>query len=169
MTHDIERSDLLEWAHHEHEHLSKLFDDLRATFNAIAVGELEGPRREEALDQAVEDLEVALEDMLEHFNEEEEIYFLAIEGRFPEFGPEIDALKSTHETICARTRRLQRHVGARRDSIAQMSAELIALVNELTLALERHNSEEQRVFEKALNLLSEDERLALMDAKASMR
>ena len=85
MTNTIDRSDLLDWAHHEHEHLTKLFDDLRATFNKIAVGELEGAQREEALDQAVDDLEGALEDMLEHFNEEEEVYFLAIEARFPEF------------------------------------------------------------------------------------
>lgn len=168
MTQEIDRSDLLEWAHHEHEHLSKLFDDLRNTFNGIAVGELTGAQREEALDLAVEDLEVALDDMLEHFNEEEEIYFVAIEQRFPEFAEDIDQLKQTHEQICSRTRQLQRHVASNRDTIHEMSAELIALVNEVTLALERHNLREQEVFERALQRIPDDERVALLDAKRAI-
>ena len=164
----IDRSDLLEWAHHEHEHLTRLFDDLRATFNQIAVGDLEGLRREEALDQGVEDLEAALEDMLEHFNEEEEVYFQVIETRFPEFAPKIEALTATHEKICARTQRLQRHLAQRRDEIHEMSAELIALINEVTLELERHNEQEQEVFVQALQRLPENERLELLATKKSL-
>jgi hemerythrin-like domain-containing protein len=168
MTDTIDRSDLLDWAHHEHEHLTKLFDDLRATFNKIAVGELEGTQREEALDQAVDDLEGALDDMLEHFNEEEEVYFLAIEARFPEFSEQIENLISTHEKLCSRTQRLQRLLATREDDLSEMSGELIALINELTLSLERHNEEEQEVFVQALKRLPEDERIALLDAKKTL-
>lgn len=168
MTQQIDRADLIEWAHHEHEHLSKLFEDLRSTFNRIAVGELASEQRDEALDQAVEDLEGALEDMLEHFNEEEEVYFLAIEGRFPEFGEAIAELTQTHEQICDQTRKLKRHLATRRDEIGQMSVELIALVNELAISLERHNEREQEVFTQALQQMSEDERLALLDRKRAL-
>lgn len=168
MTDHVDRSDLIEWAHHEHAHLSKMFDDLRTTFNDMAVGALEGERREEALDQAVEDLEVALDDMLEHFNEEEEVYFLAIEQRFPEFGEAIGELVSAHERICERTRKLQRHLSARPEDLDQMSAALIALVNELALEVERHNESEQEIFQRALERLSADERLALLDRKQAL-
>lgn len=168
MVDHIERSDLREWAHHEHLHLSRLFDDLRVTFNRIALGELEGSEREDALDQAVEDLEVALDDMLEHFNEEEEVYFVAIEQRFPEYSEQISALKAAHEDICTKTQTLQRHLGNQRDKIETMSVALIALVNEVAVAVERHNGAEHEIFDLALARLSEDDRLELMVRKKSL-
>ena len=172
MREPIERSDLLDWTHHEHEHLSKLFDDLRATFNRLALGDVESAEREEMLGQAMEDLEGALEDMLEHFNEEEEVYFLAIEQRFPEFGEAIAELVSAHESICTSTRRLRRHIaGAALPSeggIEAMSAALIAMVNELARDVERHNAAEHAVFSQALRQLSPHERIAIMDRKRAL-
>ena len=160
----IERSDLHEWAHHEHAHLDKLFDDLRATFNAIATGELVGEAREEALGEALEDLRMALEEMLEHFSEEEEVYFLAIEQRFVDMTPKLDQLAQAHELICERTRKLKRHL-ATEDVGKETSAYLIALVNELALAIERHNEQEQMVFKEALARMSDDERIEVLREK----
>lgn len=165
----VDRSDLLDWANHEHEHLSKLFDDLRATFNEMAQGELDEEAMQEASGQALEDLDVALEDMLEHFNEEEEVYFLAIEQRFPEYSESIEALVRTHESICAKIQRLQRHLVEDREALAgELSAKLVALVNSLALEVERHNIQEQEVFTSALKRLSTDEQIALMARKQSL-
>lgn len=170
-TRQMERSDLVEWATHEHVHLSRLFDDLRATFNAMAQGEWEEEEREEALSQALEDLDGALEDMLEHFNEEEEVYFLAIEQRFPEYGESIEALVKAHEAICDRVQQLQQQLAREEwggSSDRELSARLIALVNSLALEVERHNEREQEVFSRALQRLSPDERVALMDHKHAL-
>lgn len=169
----IDRSDLVEWANHEHVHLSKLFDDLRQTFNEMAQGELEGDSLDEALALAFDDLEGGLEDMLEHFNEEEEVYFLAIEQRFPEYATQIDHLTQTHEVICEKIQRLQRHIReVERDletgERQELSARLIALVNSLAVEVERHNEQEQAVFEGALKRLSVDEQIALLDKKRAL-
>ena len=161
MTETIERSDLYEWAHHGHEHMGKLFDDLRGTFNAIATGELVGQAQEVALGQALEDLEGALEDMLEHFGEEEELYFVAIEQRFGEMSHKLDELVAGHERICARTRKLQRHVASQGD-LREASGMLIALVNELALDIERHNEREHEVFGEALSRMSDEDKLDVM-------
>lgn len=171
MSSHLERSDLVEWATHEHEHLSKLFDDLRATFNRLATGELSDEAHDEALAQALDDLEGALDDMLEHFNEEEEVYFVAIRQRFPELATAVDELVTAHEQICGRTQRLQRQVATSQRGSgggAQMSAALIALVNELALEVERHNVQEQAILSQALRRLSPDERIVLMDDKRAL-
>jgi len=171
-TKHIDRSDLVEWANHEHVHLSKLFDDLRQTFNDMAQGELEGDALQEALSVALDDLDGALEDMLEHFNEEEEVYFQAIEQRFPQYASQIDALVCAHEEICKKIRTLQQCVREyeqpMKGGYKELSARLIALVNSLALAVERHNKEEQDVFEGALKHLSVDEQIALLEQKQAL-
>ena len=169
-TQKIERADLVEWVNHDHEHVSMLFDDLRATFNAMAQEDLSPSALEETLAQAFEDLDVALDDMLDHFSEEEEVYFIAIERRFPEYTAAIEELVVTHESICARVRDLQRQLGPNREqSGVALSARLIAMVNSLALEVERHNAKEQAVFEGALRQMSEGEQLALMHQRRALR
>lgn len=165
----LDRSDLLEWASHEHDHMGKLFDDLGETFGRIARGELAGKDQEEAVELAVEDLEVALEDMLEHFNEEEEVYFFAIEQHFPEFGAQLEGLVDAHEQICTQIKGLQRSCdelrqGAPRQSWGQLNAQVQALVD----ALVDHNDREREVFQAALVRLSESQLQELLEVKQAI-
>ena len=78
-----QKSDLIDTVHHEHDHLGKLFDDLEETFEDLASGDMDSSRYVEVVESASGDLEVALDEMLHHFNQEEEVFFVEIEERFP--------------------------------------------------------------------------------------
>lgn len=164
----LDRSDLTEWANHEHEHMSKLFDDLRETFGMIARGELVGKEREEAVELALEDLEVALEDMLEHFNEEEEVYFFAIEQHFPEFGDHLEQLVVAHEEICAQIKTLKRGIVGVRGGQPTSWQVLNEQVQGLVGALGDHNDREREVFQSALARLNEAQLKALIEVKEAL-
>lgn len=162
------RSDLLEWASHEHDHVTKLFEDLARTFEGLSTGELLGQERADALDEAVEELGMALEDIMEHFTEEEEVYFVAIEQRMPQFQGDIEELVATHEGICVQIQQLEQLLVRRRGELDQLTGELDDRLRELVRAVRRHNAEEQALFDAALRQLSEHERAALLDTKRSL-
>ena len=174
----LDRSDLAEWAGHEHEHMSKLFDDLSETFRRMAAGQLVGQEQEEALEVALDDLDVALEDMLEHFNEEEEVYFGAIEQHFPELSHALEELVQAHEDICAMIKGLQRQivVGTSRASASSRVATRAALdvrgldeqVQSLVGALKQHNEREREVFQAALTRLNQEQLEALRQTKQAL-
>src|SRR5690554_6120530 len=101
------RSDIIDLIHHEHEHICKLFTDLHDRFEKIAAGELVEESRDEMVEAAAEELDVALEEMLHHFNQEEEVLFIDFEQRFPELAADVTSLVEAHESMCERTRWLQ--------------------------------------------------------------
>jgi hypothetical protein len=165
----MESSDLIDWAHHEHAHLSRLFEDLEQTFTRIGAGEVEEGSVAEVLELALEDLSGALEDMLEHFGEEEEVYFVEIERRAPQFAPRIELLVEVHERICLQTRELERKM--RRYKAERGDAALSALgdgVRALAAEVQAHNTQEQAVFADALRQMSEMERQQLMAHKRAL-
>ncbi|MEM1350061.1 MAG: hemerythrin domain-containing protein [Myxococcota bacterium] len=165
---DMDRSDLLEWANHEHEHLDRLFKDLRATFGRIAAGEVPAAQMREVVDQAVEDLDAALGDMLEHFADEEEVYFLAIQELHPSYSTQIESLIDTHESLTRRTRGLRGKLSAGPKAIQEDAMSLIADLNGLFEELSRHNAEEQVLFDEALKQLTADERAELLTHRQSL-
>ena len=165
----MDRSDLLEWAHHEHEHLGKLFEDLKDTFSKLESDGFDSARqRDEALNTALDDLEHALDDMLEHFSEEEEVFFVEIEQRFPEFEPQIEALIATHEQLCSYNRTLMRRLGAEREVLFAEIKQTREVLDALVDLLHNHNQQEQEVFVKALQRLSDEERDALLATKQQL-
>jgi hypothetical protein len=165
----METSDLIDWAHHEHAHLSRLFEDLQQTFARIGAGDLAEEGVAEAVALALEDLTVALEDMLEHFGEEEEFYFVEIEQRFPQFAGRLELLVQAHERICAQTRELERSLrGYRQRGGDALWGELGQRVQVLAAEVQAHNVQEQVVFEDALKQMSEVERQQLMAHKRAL-
>lgn len=164
----METSDLIDWAHHEHAHLSRLFEDLQQTFERIGAGVLDEEGISEALEVAIEDLSGALEDMLEHFGEEEEIYFVEIEQRFPQFAPRIELLVQAHERICAQTRELERALVRYKAGEAGELGALGAGVRMLAAEVQAHNVQEQAVFEDSLRQMSEGERQQIMAHKRAL-
>jgi iron-sulfur cluster repair protein YtfE (RIC family) len=168
MTKTLDRSDLLEWAEHEHAHLDRLFHDLRETFAQVAEGDVGDEHAAELIDQAVDDLRGALDDMLEHFNEEEEVFFVAIEGRFPELGDQITQLVHTHESICRRVKRMTHQLSRPLPQVRADVRSLSVQLDELVGTLEEHNDEEQKIFAAALKNLTSDERIELLDKKLAL-
>ncbi len=168
MTKTLDRSDLLEWAEHEHAHLDRLFQDLRETFARVAESDVADEHARELVDQAVDDLRGALDDMLEHFNEEEEVFFVAIEGRFPELGVKVAKLVNTHESICRRVKRMTHQLSKPLSQVRADVKSLSTQLDELVGTLEDHNEEEQEIFATALKNLSSDERVELLDKKLAL-
>jgi hypothetical protein len=165
----MESSDLIDWAHHEHAHLSRLFEDLQQTFARIGAGEVEEDSVAEVLEVALEDLAGALEDMLEHFGEEEEVYFVEIEQRFPQFAARIELLVQVHERICVQTRALDAQIRRyKAEPAAQSLAALGDGVRALAAEVQAHNTQEQAVFADALRQMSEMERQQLMAHKRAL-
>lgn len=162
-------SDLLDWAEHEHEHMTRLFEDLNETFVHLSAGGVED--QDDILSQAIDDLSGALEDTLEHFNEEEEVYFAVIEQRFPEFSDDIEQLIQTHEFICEQIKSLKRqiaHVMVQEEVSPQIFEQLSAQVQRLVESMSEHNEQEHHVFHEALARLTKEERQALMETKHAL-
>jgi methyl-accepting chemotaxis protein len=156
-------SDLIEIVHSEHDHLLKLFEDIGQTFEKVAAGELDDVRREEVLETASDDLQLALEEMLHHFNQEEEVFFVEIEERFPDKADDIARLAEAHELMCDRTRWLHRQLNQSRDTIAERSDEIMKVVKQMRQLLGQHTTNETRLFDAVLKSMPPEERESLLE------
>ncbi|MBA2661355.1 MAG: hemerythrin domain-containing protein [Bradymonadaceae bacterium] len=156
------RSDLIDRVHHEHEHLCRLFDDLHERFEKIAAGEFEDQSRDEIVEMAAEDLAVALDEMLHHFNQEEEIFFVDIETRFPELGAEVARLVEAHETMCERTRWLQQQFKKNAATLAVNVEPILEVLRGMKELVRQHTVEEQKLFDVVLSRIPPAERIILL-------
>lgn len=157
------KSDLLDIVHHEHAHLRRLFTDLATSFSALAAGELANEERTEFLTTASEDLHVALEDMLEHFNQEEEVFFVELEERFPELRERIDVLVKGHETMSQRMRWLKEQLGKPGEELDRNAAVVLDVIQSMARLVEEHTDDETELFEFALANVSGKERQDLLE------
>ena len=155
-------SDLIDQVHHEHVHLRRLFDDLAKNFAAIAAGEVEERNRREVVRAATEDLEVALEDMLEHFDQEEEVFFVEIEQRFPELRPRIASLVEAHEEMTQRTRWLQEQLGRSPEALDRDLEVVVDVLHAMARLVDDHTSNETALFDDVLDQIPASERRGLL-------
>lgn len=156
-------SDLIDTVHHEHAHLRRLFDDLSTSFAAIASGEIGESNRRDLVAAASEDLEVALDDMLEHFNQEEEIFFVELERRFPELKPRINNLVEGHELMSQRTRWLQEQLGKPAQDLDRNLEVVLDVLRSMAKLVEEHTEEETELFDTVLNQMPAEERQKLLE------
>lgn len=156
-------SDLIDLVHHEHDHLNRLFEDIGETFEKIARGELAEPRRSDVLETASDDLQMALEEMLHHFNQEEEVFFVEIENRFPELADDISHLADAHELMCDRTRWLHRQLKKPPEGVGERAADIMKVVKQMRQLLRQHTTNENRLFDNALGRMPAAERDALLE------
>lgn len=157
------KSDLIDKVHHEHQHLAMMFEDIRSTFEKIKTGELEGHASQDVLQSAAEDLAVGLDEMLHHFDQEEEVFFVEIERKFPELADDIAALVTAHEFICARTKQLKALVAKDPEAVGRHADEAFEMIRELQEALVTHTRDENQIFSTALKAMEPAERRALLD------
>lgn len=157
------QTDLIDQLHHEHAHLNRLFAELATTFEEVAAGDVTGDDCDDALATAAEDLTVALDEMLRHFSQEEEILFVELAARFPELRDDIQALEQNHESITTHTRwllaMLARGYASFREEYESAVERLAAVSREVS----QHTLDEVRVYDDALKLLDPDERRAMLE------
>jgi|SRR5690554_354312 len=156
-------SNLIDVVHHEHAHLCRLFDDIGESFEKIASGELEGTRRSEVVESAQEDLQMALEEMLHHFNQEEELFFVEIEEQFPEYAKDIERLVDGHELICERTRWLNRKLKLPEVAQGEHAEEILGVVKQMCKLVHSHAVNENRLFDSALARMPVEQRERLRE------
>ena len=159
---ELPKSDLIDLVHHEHDHMTKLFGDLRATFEQL--GQATGPESEkrEMVETAQEDLRAAFDELLHHFDQEEEVFFVRMETRFPELGPQIATLVETHEFVCERTRWLQRVLQQGVDAITVNLDGVRDTLSTLQTTLFEHTNTENEIFGAALRRMTPQERESLL-------
>lgn len=156
-------SDLIDTVHHEHAHLRRLFDDLASSFADIAAGETGASSQQDVVAAATEDLEVALEEMIHHFNQEEEIFFVDMERRFPELQSEIDDLVEAHEVMAQRTRWLHEQLDREPEDIARDLEVIVDVLRSLASLVEEHTEKESQLFDTVLQKIPADERRDLLE------
>lgn len=156
-------SDLIDAVHHEHAHMRRLFVDLVSSFESIARGEVDEESREEVVSVASEDLEVALEDMLHHFNQEEEIFFIELEQRFPFVRPRVESLVDAHETMSKRTRWLQEQLARPPEELMRNLEVILDVLHTMARLVDEHTQEEAELFNTVLEAMSPEERRDLLE------
>jgi hemerythrin-like domain-containing protein len=163
MTAHEQKSDLIDTVHHEHDHLVKLFDDIEDTFDALADSDMDEARYLDVVESASGDLEVALDEMLHHFNQEEEVFFVEIEKRFPDASDTIKELAEAHELMCERTRWLHRQIGQPPEEINEKADEIREVIHQMRVTLSEHTKNETELFDSVLRKMSAEEREELLD------
>lgn len=156
------QSDLIDLVHHEHDHMGKLFADLRETFQSLAGDQVADDVKLELVETASEDLRVAFDDLLHHFSQEEEVFFVHMEKRFPDLSEEIADLVKTHEFVCERTRWLQRVLTQDVAAVTSNLARIGETLTTLQQTLLDHTNTENEIFGAALRKMSAREREELL-------
>lgn len=156
-------SDLIDKVHHEHAHLRRLFDDLAESFADIAAGDRDEASRRQVVTEASKELELALEDMLHHFDQEEEVFFVEIEARFPDLKPRIEELVEAHEVMSQRTRWLHEQLDRSPKAIARDLEVIVDVLRSMASLVEEHTQMESKLFDDVLQKIPADERRGLLE------
>jgi hemerythrin-like domain-containing protein len=159
----MSKTELIDQLHHEHAHLTRLFDELSQTFRRVAAGSVGDEDCDDALATAAEDLGAALDEMLHHFSQEEEILFVEISERFPELSQEIERLERNHESIAGHARSLLALLGRGHQSFREDYERAIQTLSSVSQEVTQHTLDEAQVYGDALKRLAPDERRAMLE------
>jgi hemerythrin-like domain-containing protein len=158
-----QKSDLIDLVHHEHHHMTRLFEDLRETFERLASEDLEPELRREIVETAHDDLQTAFDELLHHFSQEEEVFFVELEKKFPALGDDIAELVATHEFVCDRTRWLQKVLHQDASAIAGNVQRVRDVLTTLESTLVDHTNAENEILGSALRDMTPEERNQLLE------
>lgn len=156
----MSKTDLIDQLHHEHAHLTRLFSELAQTFAGLAVADEVDA---DLLSTAADDLQTALDEMLHHFSQEEEILFIELARKFPEMRDALGELERNHESITTHTRWLLTLLGRGPDAFLQESKAAIEAVEAVSREIKQHTMDEARIYGDALRRLGPEERRAMME------
>ncbi len=159
----MSNNELIDQLHHEHAHLTRLFTELSQTFRRVASSDVDDDDWDDALTTAAEDLGAALDEMLHHFSQEEEILFVEIAERFPEFSDEISRLERNHESIVGHARNLLSLLGRGPQSFRDEYERAIQILSLVSEEVTQHTLDEAKVYGDALKKLAPAERRAMLE------
>jgi hemerythrin-like domain-containing protein len=121
--------DRFEQLHHDHLHLNRLVEDLRASLQACLRDEGDA---EELFGTVEEFVAAASDELYEHFDAEESGLFPYVLERLPETKAMIRSLESGHDRICGTLARLERFVA----NFSKHAIEEEAMLNSLSERLD---------------------------------
>ena len=159
----MSENELLDQLHHEHAHLNRLFTELSETFRRVAAGKVSDEDADDALATAAEDLTVALDEMLHHFSQEEEILFVELVQRFPELHASVAELERNNESITKETKLLLGMLGRGHQSFRDDFDHAVQTLESVSHKVAQHTKDEARVYGAALKQLAPAERRAMLE------
>lgn len=156
-------TELIDVVHHEHDHLVRFFEDLDEQFRRISKQGLADAGGPELLVTAREDLNLGLDEMLHHFDQEEAVFFVEIATKFPTLADDVQKLVRMHEFICDQTQLLQKLLELPDSNLVGRVDEVHDYVAVIRGALRTHARQENTFFEDALEKMSPEERTVLLN------
>ena len=158
----MSRKDVIHHIQAEHRHLTQLFDDIQLTFERLAATDAKAADEADVLECAAEDLEVALDEILAHFSDEEEIFFVEISKRLPGTEGDLQELVNNHETICDHTRWLHTFLSQNPNAIQEGVDDALAVIRQVSNEIRLHTQTEARVYGDALEAMDAKESAELL-------
>ena len=146
-------SQLIDLIKHEHEHLSRFFTDLNARFYEAETGVIDST----FLESAREELELGVEELLHHFDQEEAVLFAEVVARFPVENDNVAKLTRMHEFICDQTKDLQIILESNPDELQKKVSDVHDIVSTIRGALRTHAKYENAFFLRIFNDLEPTE------------
>lgn len=134
----------------EHDHLSRFFADLNTRFYDLENESIDA----DFLENTRCDLEFGIEEMLHHFDQEEEVLFIEIVKRLPEEKEKVQKLIRMHEFICDQTRDLQQVLQSTVDELPEQIPYIHDLVSTIRGALRTHARQEDVFFHRIFENLN---------------
>lgn len=130
----------------EHDHLivERMVDDLREGVQSVLRGEREAV---DLKDEFIEFLELAEEELYEHFDREEQVVFPFLAEQLPESQSSIERLSHAHDRMCGAMSRMQRLVELDDDEFSAQFDALVALFARFDANFGRHSREEIGLFQ----------------------
>jgi len=124
---------------HDHHHLNRMVASLREAMQEVARGEREPIQLR---DDVTEFLDLAQDELFEHFEVEETQLFPFVVERLPELGETIEHLSVGHDRMCGAISRLERCSRLDDDAFGEQIDQVIALIARFDANYLRHAQEE---------------------------
>ncbi len=135
-------SHLVDLIKHEHDHLMHFFTDLDKRFYEADSGQIDAT----FLELARGELELGIEELLHHFDQEEAVLFAEVVSRFPVEKEYVAKLTRMHEFICDQTQDLQIILESNPVELQKKVSDVHDIVSTIRGALRTHAKHENAFF-----------------------
>lgn len=138
----------------EHDHFEKMFSDLRETFRRVVMQDLSLTEQPDILETALQDLQFLVDEMLEHFEEEEELLFVTVLHQMPDQSSKVDELIMAHDDMCVKLCRIEGLVHNEAEEVERRAMRIYDLLSGLSKDVQKHATEEDQLVYTLLQRLN---------------
>lgn len=140
---------------HDHHHLNRMVASLREAMQDVARGE-----RDAVLlrDDVAEFLDLAQDELFEHFEVEETQLFPFVVERLPALGDTVEHLSVAHDRMCGAISRLERTVRLDDAAFTEQIDQVIALIARFDANYVKHSHDEYELIKVLAEKLDDDDR-----------